>query len=516
MAVIKSWDRLMTKPIRIAIGGFQHETNTFAPHKAPLSEFLKVDSWPGLTEGVALFDVMSGLNIPIAGFIEAAQQNKIKLHPVLWCSAEPSSYVTEQAFEAIADKICESLQTVKNLDGVYLDLHGAMVTEHFEDGEGELLRRVRAIVGPDMPVIISLDLHANVTEEMVANTTAITIFRTYPHLDMAETGLRAYQLMEAALKGEKLIGGIRKVPFLFPLTAQCTSLEPCQSIYQAVSQVGKNTTSRLYAEFACGFPPADIFECGATILAYGSNQLEVDSILDELLAQIIDAEPHFDINLLTPDQAIQQAMRNTVNKPVVLADAQDNSGAGATSDTTGLLEALVRNKAQSAVLGLMHDPQVVELAHQTGLGNEFKTSLGAKSGLEGVMPFNSSFRVEALADGNFTFTGDMYKDSAAELGPMAMLRVVDDGCDVRVIVGSERMQCLDLAIFRHLGVEPTQQKILVVKSSVHFRADFDPIAAETLVVAAPGAHPCELTKLSYKNLRPGIRLEPMGPEQKNQ
>jgi microcystin degradation protein MlrC len=501
---------------RIAVGGFQHETNTFAPHKAPLSEFLKTDGWPGLTEGAALFDVMSGLNIPISGFIQVAQQNQIELHPILWCSAEPSSYVTEQAFETIADKFCDSLRSAGHLDAVYLDLHGAMVTEHFEDGEGELLRRVRGIVGLDMPLIVSLDLHANVTEEMVAHATAITVFRTYPHLDMAETGARAYQLIDAALKGETFVGGMRKIPFLFPLTAQCTDLEPCRSIYQAVSQVEQNATGKLYAEFACGFPPADILECGAAVLAYGTNQIEVDAILDDLLAQVIDAEPRFDIDLLTPDQAVQQAMKNTINKPVVLADAQDNSGAGATSDTTGLLDALVRNGAQSAVLGLMHDPEVAELAHQTGLGNELYAALGAKSGFEGVRSFDSHFRVEALADGNFQFTGDMYKDSPAELGPMALLSVVDGNCDVRVIVGSERMQCLDLAIFRHLGVEPAQQKILVVKSSVHFRADFDPIAAQTLVVAAPGAHPCELAKLSYKNLRSGIRREPMGPEQQNE
>jgi microcystin degradation protein MlrC len=506
----------MTKPFSIAIGGFQHETNTFAPYKAPLSEFLKTDGWPGLTEGEALFEVMRGLNIPITGFIEAAQQNEIELLPILWCSAEPSSYVTEQAFETIVDKFCDSLQSTKHLDGVYLDLHGAMVAEHFEDGEGELLRRVRAIVGLDIPVIVSLDLHANVTEEMLAHATAITMFRTYPHLDMAETGARAYQLMDAALKGETFVGGMRKIPFLFPLTAQCTDLEPCRSIYQAVSQVEQRSKNNSYAEFACGFPPADIFECGAAVLAYGRDQVEVDTILDDLFAQIIEAEPLFDINLITPDQAVQQAMKNTVNKPVVLADAQDNSGAGATSDTTGLLEALVRNKAQSAVLGLMHDPVIVELARQTGLGNEFKASLGAKSGLEGALPFDSNFKVEALADGNFKFTGDMYKDSPAELGPMALLSVVDDRCDVRVVVGSQRMQCLDLAIFRHLGVEPIEQKILVVKSSVHFRADFDPIAAKTLVVASPGAHPCELTKLAYNNLRPGIRLEPMGPERKNE
>lgn len=502
----------MTKKLRIAIGGFQHETNTFAPYTARLSDFQKTDGWPGLTEGDALFDVMDGLNLPLAGFIDAALKNKMDIHPMLWCSAEPCSFVTKQAFETIATLICESLKSAGHLDGVYLDLHGAMVTEHFEDGEGELLRRVREIVGTDMPVVISLDLHANVTEAMLEHASVMAVFRTYPHLDMAETGSRAFNLMKAALDGEKLVGSMRKVPFLFPLTAQCTDLEPCRSIYQAVSRVGQSTSTNTFAEFACGFPPADIKESGAALIAYGITQVEVDSILDDLMTQVLAAEPLFDIDLLSPDQAVQQAMKNTESKPIVLADAQDNSGAGATSDTTGLLEALVRNQAQSAVLALMHDPEVAKLAHNAGLGKSLKLSLGAKSGLAGVLPFEANFMVEALADGNFTFTGEMYKNCPAELGLMALLRVDDDNCDVRVVVGSERMQCLDLAIFRHLGVEPTEQKILVVKSSVHFRAAFDPIAAKTLVVAAPGAHPCQLSTLDYKNLRRGVRLEPMGNE----
>jgi microcystin degradation protein MlrC len=203
-------------------------------------------------------------------------------------------------------------------------------------------------------------------------------------------------------------------------------------------------------------------------------------------------------------------MQNHTERPVVLADAQDNPGAGGTSDTTGLLAALVKNKAQAAVIAVMHDPDVARLAHQAGTGAEINVSLGGKCGTAGVTPFKSHFKVESLGDGNFTFSGDMYKDSAAELGPMALLRVVDDEADVRVIVGSSRVQCLDQAIFRHLGVEPAEQKILALKSSVHFRADFDPIAAETLVVVAPGVHPCQLADLPYRHLRADVRLEPMG------
>ncbi|MGB5330703.1 MAG: M81 family metallopeptidase, partial [Gammaproteobacteria bacterium] len=164
----------------IAVGGFQHETNTFAPHLAPFEAFERADSWPGLTSGDALFATMAGLNIPLSGFIDSARQAGHELYPLCWCSAEPSSYVTRDAFERVADKICAGLRAGQSPDAVYLDLHGAMVAEHYEDGEGELLRRVREQVGPGVPIVISLDLHANVTEGMVEYSDAMTIYRTYP------------------------------------------------------------------------------------------------------------------------------------------------------------------------------------------------------------------------------------------------------------------------------------------------------------------------------------------------
>jgi len=494
----------------IAVGGFQHETNTFAPHLAKFEEFVKNDSWPGLTRGEALFSVMKGLNLPLSGFVEAAQAHHQRLYPMLWCSAEPSSYVTEDAFERVANMFIEDLQAAGQLDAVYLDLHGAMVVEHFEDGEGELLRRVRQVIGPDMPLLVSLDLHANVTEAMVEHATAITVYRTYPHLDMAETGARAFELLQKALAGEKFVGGMRKLPFLIPLSAQCTDHEPCKSIYRRVAEPKGNG---LYStDFAAGFPPSDIFECGAAMLVYGNDEATVNRELGDLFQTITDAEPRFVNVLVSPDEAVQRAMQIESDKPVVLADAQDNPGAGGTGDTTGLLEALVQGQAKGAVLAIMYDPEVAALAHSSGVGETIDVALGAKSGFAGVLPYVGSFEVEALADGNFIQTGDMNKNSKAELGPMALLRVIDDNSDVHVIVSSQRAQCLDLSMFRHLGVEPAEQRILGVKSTVHFRADFDPIASETIVVNAPGASSCELVKLPYRKLRSGVRLEPMGPE----
>ncbi len=158
---------------------------------------------------------------------------------------------------------------------------------------------------------------------------------------------------------------------------------------------------------------------------------------------------------------------------------------------------------------MLYDPQVAALAHQSGIGQRLKVRLGAKSGFAGVLPYHCTVDVDALGDGRFTCTGEMYRNIEAQLGPMALLRIIDAGSDVRVIVNSERAQCVDLAMLRHLGVEPTEQRILAIKSAVHFRADFDPIAAETLLVCAPGALSCKLEELPYRNLRPGIRVAPM-------
>ena len=499
----------MSHPKIIAVGGMQHETNTFAPHLAPFAAFERADSWPGLTSGDALFETLAGLNIPLSGFIERARQGGHEMRPLCWCSAEPSSYVTRDAFERVADMMCFELRQLGPLDAVYLDLHGAMVIEHQEDGEGELLRRVREVVGPDVAIVISLDLHANVTEAMLEYSDAMTIYRTYPHLDMAVTGARACDMLEQLLAGLSLHKAMRKIPFLFPLTSQCTSFDPCQAIYDGLDGLGV-AEGMSSVDFATGFPPADIAECGAAVVAYGVDADAAEAAAEQVYRQVLAAEADFDFELLNPDTAVMRALANDSDKPVVLADAQDNPGAGGTSDTTGLLAAMVRNGARRAVIAVIYDPEVADAAHRAGVGGVLDTGLGGKSGLDGIEPYAARFAVEVLGDGRFTYTGAMNLNSKAQLGNMALLRVVDEDSEVRVVIGSSRSQCLDLAMIRHLGIEPSEQKIVAVKSTVHFRADFDPIAAETLVVIAPGIHPCKLDDLEYRNLRAGVRLGPLG------
>jgi microcystin degradation protein MlrC len=394
------------------------------------------------------------------------------------------------------------------LDGIYLELHGAMVTQAHEDGEGELLRRIRNLTGPDLPIAVSFDLHANITPRIIHHASTINIFRTYPHIDLADTGARSFLSLERLLTSGPLYKAFRQVPFLVPLTSQHTGSEPCKALYASLQHLSNETL--FSADIAMGFPPADIYHAGPSVVAYAGTQGDADEAADSLLQTLVDAENDFDDVLQSPQAAVTEAIAHGGSRPIVLADAQDNAGAGASSDTTGLLSALVRGNAQGAVLALLNDVEVAARAHDLGITAEFSASLGGKSGQDGQYPYEGRFRVEALSNGEFLFTGAMYGGMTAHLGPMAVLRVLDTPADVRIVIGSVRCQCLDQAIFTHIGIEPTVQRIVALKSSVHFRADFEPIADKVLVVEAPGAHPCRLDKIKYENLRPGVRLGPGG------
>jgi microcystin degradation protein MlrC len=266
-------------------------------------------------------------------------------------------------------------------------------------------------------------------------------------------------------------------------------------------------------DLAFGFPPADIRHCGTTIVAFGEDQAATDRAADEMLRVLQESENAFHNPLIPANAAVRQAIEMAVSasKPIVLADPQDNPGAGAIGDTTGLLKALVGEGAQKACLGMLWDPDSAAKAHETGTGGEFDASIGGRIPQPGCSAFEVRVRVEALSDGKFLCTGPMYGGSHADLGLMAVLLILDGTSEVRVVVGSQRAQNADQAIFRHIGLDPTTQKIVAVKSAVHFLADYQPIAQEVLFTESPGANPCQLDLIPFKRLRPGVRLGPNGP-----
>src|SRR5512138_2472499 len=494
---------------RIAFGGFQHETNTFAPSKATYADFVRPGAWPGLTRGEPLFDAIKGINIPVAGFVEAARAKGHTLVPLLWSQATPSAHVTEDAYERIVGQLLEDLATLKDLDGLYLDLHGAMVAEHVDDGEGELLERVRAIVGPDLPIAVSLDLHANVTPAMVEHADILDIYRTYPHVDMAATGRRSAAQLDALIAGGTKFGkAYRRLPFMIPLTSGCTYEGPAKEIYREVTLLAAEP-GIAGVSFACGFCPADFDGAGASLVAYAASQEAADRAADSLFEAAIEREPGFALEALQPSEAVREAMRIAARstKPVVLADAQDNPGGGGNADTTGLLRALISEGAEGAVLANLYDPEAAQAAHAAGEGAEVTLALGGRSGVPGDAPLQATFKVLRLGDGQCTGTGPFYKGAHMKLGPTALLETGG----VRVAVASAKVQLADQAMLRHLDVEPATQKILALKSSVHFRADFQPIAEAVLVVVSPGPVVLDNRELPFRRLRPGLRIMPGGP-----
>lgn len=496
----------MTSP-RVAFAGFIHETNTFAPTKADYETFASGSGHRPMARGEEIIAAVEGANAGTEGALNHARSAGWQIVPILRASAVPSAHVTEDAFERITKELIDGIVASLPLDGIFLDLHGAMVAEHVEDGEGELLARLRAAIGYDVPISVCLDLHGNITEQSMKDADMLVGYRTYPHVDMADTGRRAAELLDRLMAGERFAKAFRQIDYLIPISWQCTTMEPAKSVYSLVEALEARQGS-VSMSFFFGFPAADIAACGATVLAYAETQEMADAAADEVKSLVDLNEPAFAGKVYTPDEGVKEAMRiaTSAQKPVVISDTQDNPGAGGDSNTTGMLRALVENDAQNASLGLLYDPEAALAAQAAGVGATIRLAIGGKSAIPGDQPFEADFLVEAVSDGQTRVSGPFYGNTVMSLGPSACLRIGG----VRVAVASQKVQMADRGLFRYLGIEPEKEAILVNKSSVHFRADFEPIAETILVCAAPGPMAVSPASLPWTRLRAGMRLSPLG------
>ena len=490
---------------RIAIGGFLHESHSFAPLPTGWGEFISPGGFPPLQKAATLVETLRPTSCPAAGAIMVAEEEGVAIAPLAWSFANPAGPVTAEAFERIAALLVAALSDALEagpLDGVYLDLHGAMVAVGFDDAEGEVLRRVRAVVGPDVPIAVSLDPHANKTALMVLQSDVLVPFRTYPHIDMKPAGAQATRLLLRMIReGRRPAKAFRELDFWTPLPGQCTMVAPMADVMAERARLAE-AHGVWELGFCFGFPYADFPGCGMAIASYADTPEQAEEAAAALAAYIAAKETDFALGVLPAAEGVTRAMAAKASGPVILADTQDNPGGGGHGDTTGLLAELIRQDAQGAVLAPMNDAEAAAACHAAGEGATVTLDLGGRS--DGV-PLGVTALVEKLSDGRFTLTGPMGKGNPADLGACALIRVAPG---VRVIIVSRKMQAHDQALFRHIGVEPADQRIVAVKSSVHFRADFQPIAAEVIVVTAPGPVVADPAVLPFTNLRPGLRLRP--------
>jgi microcystin degradation protein MlrC len=489
------------KPLRIAVGGLMHETNTFVPRPTAYADFVVHQQYPGLCKGEEMLRLVAGRNMGITGFCDAAAAAGHRIMPLAWSFAQPGGIVTDNAFERLSADIIGPLGDLAP-DAVFIELHGAMVTERFDDAEGELLKRVRAVVGPDVPILSTLDLHGNITEECVRTATFMTAFRTYPHVDWGETGRRAARFLPKVMEwGPGRATAFRRHDALIPVPSQTTYVEPGRGLYRRLGEVEARTGMAL--SLMMGFPPADIVDCGPCVFGYGPDTATVEAAVNELADALAAAEPAYAAHTVIPAaEAVSRAiaLARTATKPVVIADTEDNAGAGASSSTTGMAAELLRQGATNALVMIAHEPDVAALAHQAGVGSTVAATLGRHVDGPGQVALAGPWTVVALSDGNFVGTGPMLGDSPCAMGPAAVIR--KDG--VSVLVASIRQQPLSRNTLAHMGIDPASLSILVLKSSVHFRNDFQDFAETVIVASSPGANPSDRRGLPYRKLPPAM------------
>jgi microcystin degradation protein MlrC len=484
--------------LRIAVGGFLHESTTFVDQPTTWDEFARAGPWPGACEGEAMLAALEGLNLGLPCFVDEVRKAGHTVVPAAWGMAMPAGPVTAHAFERMSAALVDGYRR-SGAHVIFCELHGAMVADGYDDAEGELLRRIRAVVGPDVPIVGTLDLHVNMSDEMVEKTNLLSAYRTYPHVDWGDTGRRVARWLDRVVAwGPRPAKAMRRMPFLIPVTAGCSMISPAKELYETLEKIEAETGVHL--SFTPGFPPADIADCGPAVFGYGADRATVDRAVDRLADAVNAAEPKFAAQRVQPvAEAVANAMRISAKagKPVILADTQDNPGAGAPSNTTGIIAELLAQGAEDAVVGTFHDPALAEAAHAAGVGAHLNSPLGNLPG---------PWTVTALSDGVFVGTSPMLRAKSAQMGKTAVLK--QNG--VEVLVASIRQQPIHTETFSHVGVDPRQRKIVALKSSVHFRAGFQPIAEEVITCASPGMNLADPADFTYRKLPAGIRRRPVG------
>lgn len=478
--------------MRIAVGCIGHETNTFSPVATTIDNF-KNGSYHRGDEIIAAFQ---GTRTITGGFLDVAEQLNLQPVPLLWAFATPSGMVEHAAYETLKTEFLTLLQNAGELDGVLLDLHGAMVTEELEDAEGDLIQAVREIVGETW-IVTTLDLHANITGTMAQYSDVIIGFDTYPHVDCYERGFEAGQLLFGINQGKiQPTMAYRQLPLLTAPPAQCTMKPPMTDVIDALHAL-ETERGIVTATLSMGFPFADITDAGVSVLVTTNGDVALaETHADGFAARIWEMREEFTFNLHSVEDAIEIA-NQTDGNPIVLADGADNPGGGGPCDGTTILQKFIEAGVQDAVIAVIADPESVAQAVEAGVGNGVQLNVGGKTDTHHGAPVALTGLVKTLSDGRFIHKGPMGRGTAGNMGRTAVVQVGG----IEIILTERRIQPYDAQVLRSVGIEPTARKLIALKSAVHFRADYTPIAHQILDVDTPGVHSPNLFSYDYQKLR---------------
>jgi microcystin degradation protein MlrC len=478
-----------------------HETNTFSNVPTNRAQFEARD----LRYGGEIVETYRGTGTCLGGMIGAAERLGIALVPSVAAAASPAGYVTRDIYEHVKQRMLTDLEAAGRIDGVLLDLHGAMVPEGLDDGEGDIIAAVRQAVGPGVPIAVTLDFHGNLGQGMIAGADLLHGYKTYPHVDMAARGAEAAERLAQVVGGRlKPTAAWRKPPLMPPLGRQGTARGPMRRLYDLADEMEKDPKVISVSVFA-GFPHADIPDAGLGIYVVTDADQALAERLAGRLARVAWEHRHEFIHTALPvKEAVGRALAAD-GRPIVLADMADNTGGGAAGDGTEILRELLRVGARSATVACLWDAAAVQECVRAGVGARVTLDVGGKVDDRHGAPIRVTGTVRTLSDGRFIHQGPMMNGLPGRLGPTAVL----DVNDVKVILITYRWQTLDPEMIRFVGIDPLREKILVVKSTIHYRAAFEPIAREIIEVDAPGLSSSNLARFPYRRVRrPIFPLDP--------
>jgi len=487
----------------------EHETNTFSPVPTPLERFGRGGF--GVPTGPEVAERFAGTGTGIGAFLDVATEAGMEIVSPIAANAAPSGKVQADAYATITDAICDAVAA--GCDACFLDLHGAMVAETTDDGEGTLLRRIREIA-PDLPIAISLDLHANMTDAIVDNCTVLVGYKTYPHLDMYTAGRHAGELLVRAIDGEiDPVMAWQSRPILAQTLRMGHDDEPMGPLLERARAL--EAGGLLAASVFGGFPLADIWHAGLSVVTIADgDRARAEAARDELLdaAWAERSEFVFDSRPLAETIAEAKALHQGLGDstigagPIVLLDHADNTASGGTQDTTAVLaEVLAQGLDEVAMFGIC-DPESVQAMAAAGVGTEVTLDLGGKVDMPTIgrrgEPLRVSGIVTALTDGIFTVTIPMGRGTQTDMGPTGVLAITGpSGNVVEVVVCSRNVEPSDPGCFRSVGIEPTTKRYLILKSRIHYRAGFADISVRDIPCNGVGVTSSDNSLFRFEKVR---------------
>ena len=475
---------------KIAFGGIMHESNTFSSTLTDFHAFSK-------TIGVDIVSTWKDTHHEIGGFIDCCKKQNVIGIPTIMATATPAGPVTDDAYEKLTDILIQKLNSIQDLDGILLALHGAMVVESYPDGDGELLKRLRESLGESLPIVVTLDHHANVSQQMVDNSTAIVIYKTNPHIDQRQRGIQAGELLMRILEEDvNPIQALAKPPMILNILYQNTSAEPMFSIINRAKQL-ENNANILVANVAAGYPYADVSEIGPSFIVVTNDEPQLAQTEANKLSDMLwNVRDQLSLNLPKAAMAVQQAMQSK-EYPVILVEMGDNIGGGSPGDSTIILEELIRQKATRFVV-VVYDPESVQTCIKTGVGNDVPLSVGGKTDVLHGDSVTIQGKVRLIHDGHFIETeprhgGQKYHNQG--------LTAVVEAANSLVVLTSKRQTPFSLQQLLSLGINPEAMRMIVVKAAIAYRAAYEPIAGKIIEVDTPGLTAVNPLHFSYQNVR---------------